>query len=198
VTGHYQAGFKERLDGALRDIEIGFIGGRNMALPVKDADRRAVILQRFYDERHIRGWVRMPVEPGASHDDRLIAGNICQQLREHGLIEWKGTMGSGSPDGMGRITAIGVDVVEGNTTAPIAISIDKRTYSISNAAGVVFGDHNVQGDIRLDASVVFNAVDRSPGTVEEKEEAKGLWLRVIENPILWNIIGGIAGSQSGS
>jgi hypothetical protein len=50
----HRSKFKKRLDGAQRDIEIGFIGGENMAMPVKDADRRAVILQRLYEERHVR------------------------------------------------------------------------------------------------------------------------------------------------
>jgi hypothetical protein len=56
---------------------------------VKDADRRAVILRKFYDERHIRSWVGFPAEPNATHEDKLITANICYQLDESGLIEWK-------------------------------------------------------------------------------------------------------------
>ena len=196
LRDHYQAGFKERLDGALRDIEIGFIGGRNMAVSMKDADRRAMILQRFYDERHNSrdGWVKIPLDPTASQEEQKIIYNICGQLHQNALIEWKGNS-RGTSDGLGKITARGIDVLEGNATSPLAITIDKRTYSISNAAGVVFGDHNVQGDIRLDANIVFDAIDRSPGTDAEKEKAKALWQRVLENPILWSIVGGIAGSE---
>jgi hypothetical protein len=72
-----------------RDIEIGFDGGRSMPALVKDADRRAVILRKFYDERHIRSWVGFPAEPNATHEDKLITANICYQLDESGLIEWK-------------------------------------------------------------------------------------------------------------
>jgi len=85
----YRGKFKKRLDGALRDIEIGFIGGQNMAMPVKDADRRAVILQRLYEERHVRSWTAFPLDPTASQEEKIIAGNICTQLQQAGLIEWK-------------------------------------------------------------------------------------------------------------
>jgi hypothetical protein len=98
-----------------RDIEIGFDGGRSMPALVKDADRRAVILRKFYDERHIRSWVGFPAEPNATQEDKLITANICYQLYESGLIEWRTPSSDrrpmrGLPEGVGRITNLGVDV----------------------------------------------------------------------------------------
>ena len=117
---------------------------------------------------------------------------MTNPVKHVGLIEWK-TPARGTPDGMGRITARGIDVVEGNAPPPIAISIDNRSYSVSTSMGVQIGDRNVQGDICLNARVIFDAVDQSTATANEKEEAKAIWQKVIENPTLWRIIRGILG-----
>jgi hypothetical protein len=99
----------------------------------------------------------------------------------------------GMPEGMGKITANGVDVIEGNVTAPIAISIDKL-ISISGSMGVQIGERNVQ-DIRLDAETITASIDQSGATVHEKEEAKSLWGRVLTNPLLAKIVGVAIGSE---
>ena len=58
-------------------------------MPIKDADRRAVILQRLYDERHLRGWTVFPLPETSSEEEAIIDSNICVQLRQAGLIEWR-------------------------------------------------------------------------------------------------------------
>jgi hypothetical protein len=191
VRARYQAKFKKRLEGALRDIEIGFVGGQNVVAPLKDADRRAFILRKFYDERHIRSWVGFPADPSASQEEKTIVANICSQLHEGGLIEWK-TPARGLAEGMGRITNLGVDVVEGNTAAPIAISIDK-SISVSGSTHVQIGDSNVQ-DLHLNADKIIAAINNSTATEAEKEEAKSLLGRLLDNPILSRIVGLIVGS----
>jgi hypothetical protein len=170
-----------------RDIEIGFDGGRSMPALVKDADRRAVILRKFYDERHIRSWVGFPAEPNASQEDKLITANICYQLYESGLIEWRTPSSDrrpmrGLPEGMGRITNLGVDVIEGNTKAPIAISID-RSISVSGSTLVQIGDRNTQ-DIRVNADKIVAAINQSTATLTEKEDAKSLLQKILLNPLL--------------
>jgi hypothetical protein len=183
--------FMARLEGALRDIEIGFVGGQNMVAPLKDADRRAVILRKFYDERHIRSWVGFPVDPNVSPEERLIIANICCQLHDGGLIEWK-TPARGLPEGMGRITNLGVDVVEGNTSAPIAISIDRR-ISVSGSTHVQIGDSNVQ-DLHLNAGKIVSAINQSTITASEKEEAKSLLRKLLDNTVLCKVLGSLVGS----
>ena len=131
----------------------------------------------------------MPVDPNASSEERLVAYNICRNLSEYHLIEWQASMGSG-PDGMGRITASGIDVVEGNAKAPIAITIDKRV-TVTGSFGTVIGDGNTQ-DIHLDADTIFAAVDRTTASTAEKQEAKGLWQKVLDNPILTKVISSLA------
>lgn len=190
VRARYQGKFKERLEGALRDIEIGFVGGQNMVAPMKDADRRAVILQRLYSERHVRSWVVFPLDPNASQEEQIIAANICGQLRDAGLIEWK-SVSTGQPQGMAHITGRGVDVVEGSTTAPIAISIDRR-ISVSGSTHVQIGDGNVQ-DLHLNAEKIVAAINRATATEAQKEEAKSLLGRLLDNPIMSKIIGAFTG-----
>jgi hypothetical protein len=54
--------------------------------------------------------------------DADTAFGISKQLHEHGLIEWKPMEAVGVLDGMGRITARGVDIIESTTEPPITIS----------------------------------------------------------------------------
>lgn len=70
----------------------------------------------------------------------MIEGNICDQLSQVGLVEWKGLIGNAT--GMAKITAHGIDVIEGTAKAPIAVSIDARHISISSSANVQVGDGN--------------------------------------------------------
>jgi hypothetical protein len=176
----YLVAFAQRREGALRDIETGFIGGRSM--PIKDADRRAVLLRKFYDARHTTEWAPLPVEPSASREDQIIAANICRQLAQSGLIEWNG-LGGDPAEGNGRITSRGIDVVEGNATAPIAITIDSRQYSISDSQNVQIGKGNAQG-VTLNAEKIVAAINSWTATAQEKEEAKSLLQSVLDNPLL--------------
>ncbi|MGP0059953.1 MAG: hypothetical protein ACLPID_11775 [Beijerinckiaceae bacterium] len=184
IRRQYAQVFHLRLDGALRDIEIGFIGGRSLV--IKDSDRRAIVLQKFYDERHSKGWGGLPVAPAASKEEQIITANICQQLSQNGLIEWKGL--GGEPVGMGRITARGIDVIEGNAIAPIAITIDSRQFSVHGSSNVQIGDGNAQ-DIKLNAERIVAAINNSSATAEEKEKAKSIWQSLLDNPLLAKALG---------
>ena len=137
VRAKYAQDFQSRLDDALRDIAVGFIGGRSLI--IKDSDRRAVALGTFYDQRHRQDWTPLPVDPAASAEEQTIVSNICKQLAQGGLIEWKGV--AGAAFGMGRITNRGVDVMEGNETPPIALTtVDARQYSVASSSNVQIGD----------------------------------------------------------
>jgi hypothetical protein len=193
VQTQYSAVFKQRLDGALRDFEIGFIGGRSVV--TKDSDRRAVLLQKFYDVRHVKdGRTRMPVDPSASQEERGIAYNICRQLAESGLIEWKGFLGP-EVDGAGRITSQGIDVIEGNARPPIAITIDSRQYSVHGSSNVQIGEGNAQ-DITIRAEKVIAAINDSQATAEEKEHAKSVVQSILASPVLAKILGVFTGQAS--
>jgi RIP homotypic interaction motif len=68
--------------------------------------------------------------------------NICKQLGEHGLIKWVDASGLTSFGGMGRITARGVDVVEGTVRAPITVTLHHHSISVSHSSNVQIGDSN--------------------------------------------------------
>jgi hypothetical protein len=186
VHTRYHAVFRQRLEGAIRDIEIGFIGGRSM--PVTDADRRAVVLRKFYDARHSQGWLSVPVESAASKEEKVIAANICRQLGQSMLIEWKGL--EGTTEGMGRITNIGIDVVEGNLKPPIAINVDSRQFTIHNSSNVQIGDGNAQ-DLSLAADKIVAAINGSSASEQEKAQARSLVQSIINSPVLSKLLGWI-------
>jgi hypothetical protein len=98
----------------------------------------------------------------------------------------------GLPEGMGRITNLGVDVIEGNIKAPIAISID-RSISVSGSNLVQIGDGNTQ-DIRINSDKIVAAINQSTATLGEKEDAKSLLQKILENPLLSKIFGMFTGS----
>jgi hypothetical protein len=159
----------------------------------KDADRRAVILQKFYEVRHVKdGWTRMPVDPSASQEERNVAYNVCRQLGENGLIEWKGVLGA--IDGAGRITSQGIDVIEGNARPPIAITIDSQQYSVHGSTNVQIGKGNAQG-ITICADKVIAAINGSQATVEEKEKARSAVQSILSSPLLTKMFGWATGSS---
>jgi pimeloyl-ACP methyl ester carboxylesterase len=137
IFRQYQAIFEQRLEGALRDFEIGFRGGRNQ-VPVSvtpptrpsgpdqsrmtDSELRGKLLSHFYSLRHSNGGY-VPVtgiilSPEPVSDD-AIAG-VCRQLADAGLIEWTAYF-QGATIGSARITGSGVDAVEKSGSASLKI-----------------------------------------------------------------------------
>jgi hypothetical protein len=165
VTGHpsetantrecYEAIFGQHLDGAIRDFEIGFIGGENV-VPLRDTGLRASVLRKLYIERHEKSFVdlRELADAAGLGQEMQTAMNICEQLADARLIEWK-TPGGGAPVGMGRITHRGVDVMEGTASAPIAISID-RSVTITNSSHIQAGDFGDHASIAGNATITVN------------------------------------------
>lgn len=110
-------------------------------MDITDADRRAVILRQFYDKRHAESWVNPSADLSNDIQEQNITNNICRQLKQGNLIEWNEIL---SGPGFGRITNLGVDVIEGNTVAPMAITIDSRKISVHGSSNVQIGNQNVQ------------------------------------------------------
>jgi hypothetical protein len=92
---------------------------------------------------------------------------------------------------MAHITGLGVDVVEGNVRSPIAITIDRRVTG-SGSSHVQVGDGNVQ-DIHMTADKIVAAINSSTASEAEKEKAKSLLQRVLENPLLSTVTGWFGG-----
>jgi hypothetical protein len=160
-------------------------------MEVKDAERRAIILRKFYDGRHARdGWMALPVEASASDDERRIAANICRHLGESNLIQWKPVLGPRF--GAGRITSEGIDVIEGNARPPIAVTIDSHQYSFHGSSNVQIGKGNAQ-NITFNADRIIAAINSSQAPSAEKEKAKSIFQSILESPLLSSVLGSFVG-----
>jgi cytochrome P450 len=95
-------------------------------------------------------------------------------------------------NGIGWITAFGVDVVEGAATASIAVTVDARSYSVSGSQNVV-GDGNVRvGDITI--SDIAHTISTATASDEKKAEARSVISRAFESSAVKAVLGTLAES----
>jgi hypothetical protein len=155
-----------------------------------DTEIRSILLRLFYEKRQWR-WLNLyqSLPAGIGIEE---AARICEQLAEHGLIEWKAL--NRHLAGMGHITAHGVDVMEGNVAPPISVSIDhSKNISVSGSTNVQIGDGNVQ-DFSNHLQAIVRAIEAAPGTPEQKQEAKSMLCKFLAHPLIAAIAGGLAGT----
>lgn len=110
---------------------------------MKDNEIRGLILQYFYDRRR-DGYIDIP-EPN-DFDGKISQveiNDIVDQLRQYNLIEWRQTESNGYSIfyASGKITARGVDVVEGQLAPPIAIT-SQQNITINQASGFQISNNN--------------------------------------------------------
>jgi hypothetical protein len=160
---------------------------------MKDTQLRGIILQRYYDCRRQSWYLPTPSDLGVQVDEQEIL-RICDQLSQHGLLEWKSLKASGEiVAGMGKITAQGVSVVEGEVSTGIRVElVQNHTVNISGSSNVVVGNNNSQ---TINSSVIdlVNLINSMNATGEQKAEAKGLLRKFLEHPLLASIAGGAVG-----
>jgi hypothetical protein len=68
--------------------------------------------------------------------------------------------------------------------------------SVSNSQGIQIGDYNTQ-NIVDSLKVVIEQINKGPGSLEEKKEAKSRLLAFIEHPLTAAVIGGAVGGLAG-
>ena len=165
---------------------------------MKDSELRGLVLRGLYDERR-RGTLHLsPDNPflveSLTLDETL---RICDQLVQHGLADGKLTRnlstGYGSYDyGMVKITAQGVDVVEGNSKSDIKIEfMQTNNINVSNSSGVVIGDGNSQ-TIVTQLEALVREIDKSSASDDDKAAAKTQLRKVLEHPVVGAILGATA------
>jgi hypothetical protein len=164
---------------------------------MKDTQLRGIILAKYYDRR--RGEIFTPkpedFDPPIAIDDILA---ISDQLGQHGLIEWKVLKRFGGiAAGIGKISAFGIDVVEGEATPDIKVEfVQSKTINVTGSSNVVVGDHN-QMSVTQHIAGLARVIDNSTGTPEQKAEAKGLLRRLVEHPLVASVAGGAVGLLGG-
>lgn len=166
---------------------------------MNDKELRGIVLKRFYERRREND--RSLIVLTENDFDETIGRNevisICGQLAEKGLIDsWQKNMQGGGPQyGHGRISAFGVDVIEGSATSPMAITIDQsRHITVSASQNVQIGDSN-----SMELAYVFNqlsqAIEESNGSETEKREAQSRLKAFLSHPLVAAIVGGLTGGM---
>jgi hypothetical protein len=155
---------------------------------MKDSDSRGLVLKRLYDVRHQLDHANgsdfsgLPIEP-------KVLPNILEQLAQQNLIDWKplrGSMGSYLAF-MAKITAFGVDVVEGNITSPITVTIDS-SVNVHGSQNVQVGGHGNIQTVTMDFEKMINAVEGADVSISEKAEAKSLLQKIANNKLVQSIV----------
>lgn len=159
---------------------------------MRDNEIRGVVLNKYYERRR-EGFIELGTEEfgGKLTDEEIFY--ISDQLGEHDLIQWKQLSGIGGPmAGMGKISAQGIDVVEGKIQPPIAIHIEDKSIKISGSHGVIVGNNNNQ-TFHFHMEQLIQAINSKTSTPLEKEEAKSLLKKFLEHPLVSAIAGGAMG-----
>lgn len=149
---------------------------------MKDSDIRGLVLRRFYDLRHNgSSLIQFGDVASVYPEDIVVVANICDQLSEKGLIQWKAlrTANSRNVGGGGKITAYGVDVIEGTQVSPIAITFTGQSISVSHSTNVQIGEHNTQ-DFSTHIARLASDVEHADLPAEAKKEAGSLISRLSE------------------
>lgn len=152
---------------------------------MKDTEFRGIVLNAFYEAR-TRGGGPLgfdDLQLGISKDDFV---RISDQLDEHGLIEWHPIPGNQGQtiDGLGTISACGVDVIESEgEDSPLRIEMPvTQNIHISNSQGIQVGNHNTQ-NIISSIETLITQLDASDAAPEEKQEAKKRLRDFLKHPI---------------
>ena len=167
---------------------------------MNDSDARGLILRRLYDIRDVKEYANIEdfddlnIEP-----DTL--GRLLEQLAEKSLIKWnpKRSSMSGAAEYllfMAKIKASGADVIEGKSKSPISITVD-NSVKVHGSQGVQIGGQGNVQSITMDVGKLMNAVEAGTGTMQEKEEAKSLLKKVLENPLAKAALDWLLGAPAG-
>ncbi len=181
---------------------------------MKDRELRGLILQYFYDRRRKdRLPAPKPADLDVDVDDQDIL-QVCDQLRDHNLLNWHSVhipsmtidswgKGKGVACSLGSINTFGIDVVEsaengidvieGTVNSSIKVTFvqhNNNTVTITESTNVnsMIGSNN--NNTALTLSELVKAVESADVSPQEKEEAKSLLRKALENPTIAAIMGG--------
>ncbi|MCW5213158.1 hypothetical protein VU04_09645 [Desulfobulbus sp. TB] len=159
---------------------------------MKDSELRGLVLQYFYDRRSEKDLLPpKPADLGVEVNKQDIF-RICGNLGEKKLLKWTLLkVGLEVVARSGEISAFGVDVVEGEATpADIKVKFvqhNNNTVTITESTGVnnIIGSNNT-----LTLPELTQKIESADATPQEKEEAKSLLRKILENPTIAAVLGG--------
>jgi hypothetical protein len=163
------------------------ISGRRM----KDDELRGAILQRFYDYRHKLSIIQLPDLASVCPGEPLRVANICDQLAANGLVEWRTSKSVGAIGGIGKISAAGIDVIDGNRPAPMTIVLKHGRGASRLSTTTSIDDANLS-NAQFDLGTILEAIDNARALDVEKLAAKSLIGRLNANPLAWSVVKSLA------
>jgi hypothetical protein len=168
-----------------------------MQQPMRDTERRGIVLERFYAARHKVDWLEFDALSTHVTMDRTELANICSQLGQHGLIDWEAVEAlTGNIPLRGRITASGIDVIEGTALAPISITLHDHSVRVTGSNNVQIGNANTQ-TVHVQIKKVLTQIEQAQASQPEKQEAKSLLERLSNNALLVSVLGALFGGGVG-
>lgn len=150
---------------------------------MQDKELRGLVLQRLYDIRHTKD-VANPSDFADLGLEQNVLGNILEQLAQEALVDWKPLRGGMRTylAFMAHITVHGSQVIEGVEQSNLEIKIDK-SINVHGSTNVQIGQGNIQ-TINLDAEKIVANINSANASNTEKEEAKSLLKKLMDNPLL--------------
>ena len=150
---------------------------------MNDSDLRATVLRRFYERRRTQSfrWDAADVPKEIAPRDFYL---ICNLLAQHKLIEWDPF----DPDqeevfgGFGRITPLGIDVLEGMVRSPISIGVTSPLPEASLQPGI-----QPVASSNLTIPELLKAIESSEAPDAEKDKARLLLGDFLRNPLISSI-----------
>jgi len=152
---------------------------------MRDDELRGAILQRFYDYRHRSSILQLTDIASVFPSEPRRVAYICEQLALSGLIEWKTSKSIGAVGGIGKITAAGVGVIEGNRPASITLQSAPTRAGAATAPAA-----------RGHVDKALEAVDTASASDGEKRAAKTLIRQLGANPLAWSVLVAMFGAGS--
>ena len=150
---------------------------------MRDNELRGLILEALYNQRR-KDLVNLDQELGALPVPHGATESILRQLVKKGLLERPIQPLNGL--GNARITAYGIDVVQGTTSPPVSIVLHQRI----TVQDVQVGEGNIQnvGDTKLDVPMDHSeAIQDKPKSSFDQDEPKlsferisKWWKRILE------------------
>jgi hypothetical protein len=165
---------------------------------MKDNELRGVVLEYLYGLRHKepRFHALVGADLAALGIEQTVLFSICDQLAEHGLIEWKPVRGlNGTHAGMARIAAHGVDVVEktGRSSLPISFVDNSRHINVHSSSNVQIGDNNSLSIVN-ELEKLVHLINASSVSQDEKKTAVSKLGSFLNLPVVSSILGSTVGS----
>ena len=169
---------------------------------MKDSVVRGCLLQLLY-ERQAEGPIpfgqaedAVPPPGGINHRDWLRA---VAQLSEYHLIDWtphEDKSGMGLLSGFAKINDFGVEVLEGDVSAPLRISIDEsRRSTVSKREQAPIAGRTAQQQMITEAlEKVIAAINQADVSEQQRNEAKSLLRKLLGSKAAASVLGG--GAQS--